>query len=100
MTLPAARVVGTSLPAKGSEVGLQTASTTTAAHFFFFLQNAILGTYLVVQWLRLHTSTARGMGLIRGWGTKILYATQHDQENKRPTLEQKVRKMCITNKFS
>ena len=84
--LPAARVVGTSLPAKGSEVGHQTASTTTAAHFFFFLQNAILGTYLVVQWLRLHTSTARGMGLICGWGTEIMYATQHDQEKKRPIL--------------
>ena len=32
------------------------------------------GTSLVVQWLRLCTSTARGMGSIPGWGAKILHA--------------------------
>ena len=31
-------------------------------------------TSLVVQWLRLHASSARGMGLIPGWGTKIPHA--------------------------
>ena len=32
------------------------------------------GTSLVVQWLRLCTFTAGGMGSIPGWGTKILHA--------------------------
>ena len=30
-----------------------------------------IGTSLAVQWLRLHASTARGMGSITGWGTMI-----------------------------
>ena len=30
-----------------------------------------MGTSLAVQWLRLHTSTAGGMDLTPGWGTKI-----------------------------
>ena len=32
-------------------------------------------TSLVVQWLRLHASRARGVGLTPGWGTKIPHAT-------------------------
>ena len=36
---------------------------------------------LLVQWLRHHTSTSGGMGLIPGQGTKILHATQCDQQN-------------------
>ena len=32
----------------------------------------------MVQWLRLHTSTAGGTGLIPGWGTKILPAMWHN----------------------
>ena len=31
------------------------------------------GTSLAVQWLRHHASTAGGMGLIPGWGTRIPY---------------------------
>ena len=34
----------------------------------------ILGTSLAVQWLRLHTSDAGGMGLISSAGTKIPHA--------------------------
>ena len=34
------------------------------------------GTSLEVQWLRLHASTARGMGLIPDPGTKIPHAMQ------------------------
>ena len=34
------------------------------------------GTSLAVQWLRLCTSNAGGMGLNPGGGTKILHATQ------------------------
>ena len=29
-----------------------------------------------VQWFKLYTSTARGMGLKPGWGTKIPHAAQ------------------------
>ena len=35
-----------------------------------------MGTSLVVQWLRLFTSTAGGAGLVPGWGTKIPHALQ------------------------
>ena len=38
------------------------------------------GTSLVVQWLRLCASTSVGMGLIPGWGTKILHATRLGQK--------------------
>ena len=46
---------------------------------------------LVVQWLRCHTSSARGASLIPDWGTKILLATWPKKEKKhrlgvRPTL--------------
>ena len=37
----------------------------------------------MVQWLRLHTSTAGDVGPIPGWGTKILYATGHVQKIKK-----------------
>ena len=40
----------------------------------------ISGTSLVVQWLRLHVSTARGMGSSPGWGTKILHPTKYSQK--------------------
>ena len=42
-----------------------------------------VGTSLVVQWLRLFTSTAEGMGLIPGWGTKILNALWHSKKKKK-----------------
>ena len=35
-----------------------------------------------VQWLRLQASTTTGLGLIPGWVTKILHATQHGQKKK------------------
>ena len=38
-------------------------------------------TSLVVQWFRLCASTAGDVGLIPGWGTKILHATGHSQKN-------------------
>ena len=40
------------------------------------------GTSLAVQWLILHASTAGGMSLISGRGTKILYGAQHGQKYK------------------
>ena len=39
------------------------------------------GTSLVVQWLRLHPSTARGAGSVPGQETKILHVTWHGQKN-------------------
>ena len=41
------------------------------------------GTSLIVQWLDLHNFTAKGMGSIPGFGTKILKATLHDQKKKK-----------------
>ena len=46
------------------------------------LKNDRLGTSLVVQWLGLWVSTAGGVGLIPGWGTKILHVAWHDQKLK------------------
>ena len=42
-----------------------------------------LGTSLVVQWLRLHSLSAEGTGLIPSQGTKIPHAKRHDQKKKR-----------------
>ena len=36
----------------------------------------------MVQWLGLHTSTARGTGSIPGWGTKILHAAWSKKKKK------------------
>ena len=38
------------------------------------LKHRCPGTSLVVQWLRLHASSAGGAGSIPGWGTKIPHA--------------------------
>lgn len=40
----------------------------------------------VVQWLDLHNFTAKVMGSIPGFGTKILQATQHDQKKKKKRI--------------
>ena len=39
-------------------------------------------TFLVVQWLRFHTSIATGMGSIPGGGTKNLHAVLHSKNKK------------------
>ena len=49
---------------------------------------------LVVQWLRLHGSTARGMGSIPGWGTKLSHARQCSQK-KRKRERKKREKICL-----
>jgi len=41
-----------------------------------------LGNSLLVQWLGLHASTAKGASLVPGWGTKILNATGRKKEKK------------------
>ena len=38
---------------------------------------------LVIQWLKLQTSTARSVDSIPGWGTKIAHAVQRGQEKKK-----------------
>ena len=43
-------------------------------------QKPRVGTSLVVQWLRLHASTAGSAGSIAGWGAKILYSTWCSQK--------------------
>ena len=44
-----------------------------------YLTSDVDGTSLVIQWVRLYASTAGGMGLIPGWGTKIPHAMQCSQ---------------------
>ena len=44
-------------------------------------KNVCSGVSLVVQWLRLHTSSAGDSGSIPGQGTKIPDATHHSQKN-------------------
>ena len=44
------------------------------------------GNSLVVKWLGLQASIARGMGSIPGWGTKIPQATGQHQINKVPFI--------------
>ena len=55
-------------------------------------ETEIRGTSLVVQWLRIHASTAGGVvGSILGWGTKILPATQCNGKEKETEAEGAVR---------
>ena len=47
---------------------------------------------LAVQRLRLCASSAGGVGLIPGWGTKIPYAAQHQKKKKeRERINQEIR---------
>ena len=49
----------------------------------FLVKKAAPGTSLVVQWLRLCTSSAGGTGLIPGWRTKIPRATRGVAKKKK-----------------
>ena len=55
--------------------------------YFLFQKLSLLGTPLVVQWLRLHTPNAGGTGLIPGRATKILHATWRGQKKKKEKKE-------------
>ena len=48
------------------------------------------GVFLVVQWLRLHASTSRAMGLIPGWGTKIPYTVAKKKKKKNSKSNQQI----------
>ena len=52
-----------------------------------------MGTFLILQWLGLSTSTAEGMGSFPGQGIKILHPTLHGQN---PKQEQKQKKQNNT----
>ena len=41
------------------------------------------GTFLAVQWLRLHTFNAASTGSVPGWGTKIQHAVGSSQKKKK-----------------
>ena len=58
-----------------------------------------MGTSLVVQWLRLCTSNAGGMGLTPGRGTRILHAMLHGQKKKKKLTKMKARK-CLSSFIS
>ena len=46
------------------------------------LMETFNGTFLVAQWLRLCSQRRVGVGLILGWGAKILHVTQCNNNNK------------------
>ena len=46
----------------------------------FIHKYELLENFLVVQWLRLHTLTAKGAGSIPDQGAKILQAVWHDRK--------------------
>ena len=58
------------------------------------LKNAIPGTSLVVQWLRLRVSNAGGVCLIPGWGTKIPHAAWHSQKQTNNSSHLLKTKIC------
>ena len=53
------------------------------------------GTSPEVQWLKLHTSTARSMGLIPSWGTKILHAMQRGKKKKKEKMHYDTKGRCF-----
>ena len=59
-----------------------------------------LGTSPAVQWLRLYTSIAGGMGSIPGWKTKIPHAVWSSQKKKKITYSYYyIRECCIQKKL-
>ena len=76
LTLPASRVCS----------GVSDRVYINACQVFIRKQHSNLsqvGTSRVVQWLGLGASTAGGMGLIPGWGTKIPYTMRHSQKKRK-----------------
>ena len=60
---------------------LQLAHLPHSFHWFIDLKVVSLGNSFVVQWLQLRALTARGLGPISGWGTKILQASCQGQKS-------------------
>ena len=56
-------------------------------HWKCYLNNCLSGTSLVVQWLRLHSFKAGGLGSIPGRGTKIPHAVRHCQTPPPPATK-------------
>ena len=54
--------------------------TFSNTHRNIYNSSRIIGTSLVVQWLRLQASNTGGEGLIVGQGTKIPHAAGHSQK--------------------
>ena len=53
--------------------------------FIFLFKTIDIGASLAVQWLRLHTSSAGGLGSIPGQGTKILCAAWRGRNKTKQT---------------
>ena len=54
----------------------------------------------MVQWLRLHASTAGGRGSIPGRGTKIPHAVRHSQKIKENKTKQNLGKVTYSKVIS
>ena len=50
------------------------------------MKEVLCRTFLVAQWLRLHTSSAEGVGLTPGQGTQIQHAAQYSQDETEEAL--------------
>ena len=57
-----------------------------------WLLKSCTGSSLVVQWLRLHTSTAEGTGSMPGRGAKISHAVWCDQKEKKQRKPWEIKK--------
>ena len=73
------------------------------SHLFISHKKIIVGTSLVVQWLKLHASNARDVGSISGRGTKIPHAAQRGQKIKKKKIIVNTISQCknrsITNQY-
>ena len=69
------------------------------------MKKSKMGNFLVVQWLGLRASTAKGPGSIPGWGTKILQAMWCSQKKKKKEKKQDVKEytecdtICLKNLY-
>ena len=58
-------------------------SSRRALFLYLGSRRCSFGISLVAQWLRLHASSAGGVGSIPGWGTKIPHSVWHGQKKKK-----------------
>ena len=71
--------------------------------WIYELLKEIIGTSLVVQWLRIHLPMQGAWGLIPGWGTKIPHAARPLNPHREPTchkenpLHTKEKNYCLSS---
>jgi len=66
-----------------------TEQTDIMSLLIWYLTKDTTRTSLAVQWLRHRAPTARGVGLIPGWGTKIPHAWWQGQKKRKDTISRR-----------